>query len=402
MFWKKKTSGVITDRLEIEKLLTNNVEEIIGVEKLRKKLFSGRKLRIKFGVDVTRPDIHIGHAVGLRKLREFQKLGHTVIFLIGDATTRIGDPSGRDKTRPILTEKEIQKNSKTYIAQVEKILDTDKIEIRHNSEWFDKMSMFDFIKLLTFVTHSQIINREAFQKRIKEGKEIFAHELIYPILQGYDSVVLKADAAVHADQLFNEHFGRMYQEKFKQEPQSIITVSTLVGTDGKNKMSKSLDNYIGTTDNSDNMFGKVMSIPDNIILNYFKMATDVSIEEINKIKTKLKNGANPKDIKIILAEEIVKTYHGEKEAKKAKENFINTFTEDGVPENIKEIITKKGTNIYDAVSELVKSKTDLRRLINDGAVSEVNGNKINDIYFRIEKDTVLKIGKRRFLKIKVK
>src|SRR3989344_4676424 len=199
MFWKKKTSGVITDRLEIEKLLTNNVEEIIGVEKLRKKLFSGRKLRIKFGVDVTRPDIHIGHAVGLRKLREFQKLGHTVIFLIGDATTRIGDPSGRDK-----------------------------IEIRHNSEWFDKMSMFDFIKLLTFVTHSQIINREAFQKRIKEGKEIFAHELIYPILQGYDSVVLKADAAVHADQLFNEHFGRMYQEKFKQEPQSIITVSTLV------------------------------------------------------------------------------------------------------------------------------------------------------------------------------
>ncbi|PIT96528.1 tyrosine--tRNA ligase [Candidatus Campbellbacteria bacterium CG10_big_fil_rev_8_21_14_0_10_35_52] len=402
MFLKKKTSQIITNSLEIEKLLTNNVEEIIGVDELRKKLLSGRKLRIKFGVDITRPNIHIGHAVGLRKLREFQKLGHTVIFLIGDATTRIGDPSGRDKTRPLLTEKEIQKNSKTYTTQVEKILDADKTEIRRNSEWFDKMSMFDFIKLLTFVTHSQIINREAFQKRIKEGKEIFAHELIYPILQGYDSVVLKADAAVHADQLFNEHFGRMYQEKFKQEPQAIITVSMLVGIDGKNKMSKSLDNYIGITDNSNDMFGKVMSIPDNIILDYFRMATDMPIYEIDKIKTKLESGANPKDIKIILAKEIVKIYYEENEAQKAKENFTKTFAERGAPENIKEIIVNKGTSIYDAVLELVKSKNELRRLIGDGAVSEVNGNKINDIYFKIEKDTILKIGKRRFLKIKIK
>jgi len=402
MFLKKKTNQIITDSLEIEKLLTNNVEEIIGVDELRKKLLSGRKLRIKFGVDITRPNIHIGHAVGLRKLREFQKLGHTVIFLIGDATTRIGDPSGRDKTRPLLTEKEIQKNSKTYTTQVEKILDADKTEIRRNSEWFDKMSMFDFIKLLTFVTHSQIINREAFQKRIKEGKEIFAHELIYPILQGYDSVVLKADAAVHADQLFNEHFGRMYQEKFKQEPQAIITVSMLVGIDGKNKMSKSLDNYIGITDNSNDMFGKVMSIPDNIILDYFRMATDMPIYEIDKIKTKLESGANPKDIKIILAKEIVKIYYEENEAQKAKENFTKTFAERGAPENIKEIIVNKGTSIYDAVLELVKSKNELRRLIGDGAVSEVNGNKINDIYFKIEKDTILKIGKRRFLKIKIK
>lgn len=405
MFLDSKENKIITDSEKIKKLLTHNVEEIIGYEELKKKLESGNKLRIKFGVDITRPDTHIGHAVGLHKLREFQNLGHTAVFLIGDATTRIGDPTGRDKTRPTLNEEEIQKNSKTYIDQVGKILDMNKTEIRRNSEWFDKMSMSDFIKLLTMITHSQIINREAFQKRIKEGKEIFAHELIYPVLQGYDSVALKADVAVHADQLFNEHFGRRYQEKFGQDPQSIMTVSMLVGTDGKNKMSKSLDNYIGTTDEPNDMFGKIMSIPDSAIADYFKLATNMSKLNIDKIKTELENGANPRDIKIRLAGEIVSIYHGDETARKAKENFINTFSGDGVSEDADKVTVMAGAPLCEAVllaGGLVKSKTDLRRLVAAGAVSEIGGDKIADIDFKIKKDIMLKIGKRRFLKIKVK
>jgi tyrosyl-tRNA synthetase len=405
MFWNSNMSKINTDEREINKLLTHNVKDIIDGDVLKKKLLSSKKLRIKFGVDVTRPDIHIGHAVALRKLREFQELGHTVIFLIGDATTKIGDPTERDKTRPIISEKEIRKNANTYINQVGKILDIDTIEVRRNSQWFDKMSMFDFINLMTMVTHSQIINREAFQKRIKEGKEIYAHELIYPIMQGYDSVALKADVAVHADQLFNEHFGRMYQEKFNQEPQAIMTLPILVGTDGKNKMSKSLDNYIGVTDAPNDMFGKVMSIPDGVIIDYFKMATNVSVNEVENIKKELEDGANPKDIKIRLAREIVKIYHGEKKAKSAEEDFTNTFSRGGVTKDAVEITLPINTTLSDAVIKvegLVKSKTDLRRLVDTGAVIEVGGEVINNINFEIKKDTIFKIGKRRFLKIKVK
>lgn len=405
MFWNTKENKIIIDEEKINNLLNRNVVEIIGKDELKDKLLSGKKLRIKFGVDITRPDIHIGHAIGLRKLKEFQELGHTIIFLIGDATTRIGDPTGKDKTRPLIEKDEIKKNAKTYTDQVEKILDINKTEIKYNSEWFDKMSMFDFIKLLTKITHSQIINREAFQKRIEDGKEIFAHELIYPVMQGYDSVVLKADVAVHSDQLFNEHFGRMYQEKFNQEPQAIMTLPILVGIDGKNKMSKSLDNYIGIADEPNNMFGKVMSIPDSVIVDYFKLATDVSLDEVENIKKDIENGINPKNIKTRLAREIVKIYHGEKKAKTAEENFIKTFTEGRAPEEADEISVAVNTKLSDAVMRakgLVKSKTDLRRLTRAGAVSEIGGNTINDIDFEIKKDTVLKIGKRRFLKIKIK
>lgn len=402
MFWGTKESKINTDEEKIKKLLTHNVKEIIGGDVLKKKLLSGKKLRIKFGVDITRPDIHIGHAVALRKLKEFQELGHTVIFLIGDATTKIGDPTGKDKTRPLIEEDEIKKNSKTYADQVGRILDIDKTEIRYNSEWFNKMSMFDFMELFTMITYSQVINREAFQKRIDEGKEIFVHELMYPIMQGYDSVVLKVDAAVHADQLFNEHFGRLYQEKFNQDPQAIMTLPILAGTDGKNKMSKSLDNYIGITDEPNDMFGKVMSIPDNVIVDYFKLATDVPIDKIENVKTELAGGANPKDIKMRLAREIVTIYHGENKAKNAQENFINTFKGGGVPEDIEEIEVEKRTVLYDAVSGLVESKMDLRRLVESGAVSEIGGSKITDINFKIEKDITLKIGKRRFLKVKVR
>lgn len=397
-------SKIITDKEKINKILSRGVEGIIGRDELEKKLFSGDKIRIKFGVDVTRPDIHIGHAVGLRKLREFQDLGHTVIFLIGDATTRIGDPTGKDKTRPFLTNEEIDKNAKTYINQVSKILDINKTEIRRNSEWFDKMSMFDFVKLMTMVTHSQLIGREAFQKRISESREIFAHELIYPIMQGYDSVMLKIDLAVHADQLFNEHFGRLYQEKFGQEPQSILTLPMLVGLDGKNKMSKSLDNYIGINEDATNMFGKAMSIPDESMVSYFMLCTDVSEKEINSMEEKMKSGEmNPRDAKLKLGHEIVKIYHGEEAAQKAQEEFIRVFSQKEIPTEIEEFkLTNKNINILDLLEQanLIKSRGEGKRLVEQGGV------KIDDVVVEswdgemgFKGGEILQAGKRKFLKI---
>ncbi len=377
---------------KIQKLLTRGVTEIIGREDLEKKIKDGKKLRIKFGVDVARPDLHLGHSIGLRKLREFQDLGHTVIFLIGDATTRIGDPTGKDKTRPILTEDEIQKNAKTYTEQVGKILDVKKCEIRRNSEWFDKMSMFDFVNLLTMVTHSQIMNREAFRKRIKEGREIFAHELVYPVMQGYDSVVLKADVAVHADQLFNEHFGRLYQEKFGQDPQTIMTLPMLVGTDGKNKMSKSLDNYIGIAELADSQYGKIMSIPDTLLEKYYTLLTDLPFDKEE----------NPRDAKMRLAYEIVKMYHGKESAEKARDNFIKLFQKKEIPDDIPEISSEKGAMLGDILidNKIISSMGEFRRLVKSGAV-DVDREPITDIHFTIKCPIVVKVGKRRFIRVKI-
>lgn len=391
-----------------EQLLIRGVVEIIGRSGLEKKMREGKELRVKFGVDVARPDLHLGHTVGLRKLREFQELGHTVIFLIGDATTRIGDPTEKDKTRPLLSEEEIKRNAKTYIDQVGKILDVKKIEIRRNSEWYDKMSMFDFVKLMTMVTRSQLEARDSFQKRIKEGKEIFMHELIYPILQGYDSVVLKADIAVHADQLFNEHFGRVYQEKFSQEPQAIMTLPMLVGIDGKNKMSKSLDNYIGITEAPDSQYGKIMSIPDKLLPEYFELLTDLNFDKKE----------NPRDAKMRLAYEIVKMFHSGKEAERAQENFVKLFQKKEIPKDIAKITVKKGDDLVEVLikNKIVSSKSEFRRLVGEGAVSVIGacpseaGRRrgpatgwdkkiISDHHFKIEKEIVAKIGKKKFIRI---
>jgi tyrosyl-tRNA synthetase len=387
----------------IQHLLTRGVVDIIGREALERKLLSGKKLRIKFGVDVARPDIHLGHAVGLRKLREFQNLGHQVIFLIGDATTRIGDPTGKDKTRPILTEREIKANAKTYIAQAGRVLDIKKTEIRRNSEWFDKMSMLDFVKLLTMVTHSQLITREAFQKRIAEGQEIFAHELIYPLMQGYDSVVLKADLALHADQLFNEHFGRSLQEKFGQEPQAIMTLPMLVGLDGKQKMSKSLDNYIGLTEAPDPMYGKLMSLPDEAIADYFTLCTDLATTEIIKIKTALaEKTANPRDLKMRLARTIVEIYHGAKKAAAAEAEFVRVFQKKDRPDDILNIKIIAGGLLADVLlaEKMITSKSDFRRLIVGGGI-QVNDEKISDPNYRITENILVRIGRLKFLEIVV-
>lgn len=395
---------IITTSEKINKILSRGVEDIIGRDELEKKLSSGKKLRIKFGVDVTRPDIHLGHAIGLRKLREFQELGHTVIFLIGDATTRIGDPTGKDKTRPFLTDKEIGINAKTYIQQVGKILDIERTEIRRNSEWFDKMIMLDFIKLMTMVTHSQLINREAFQKRIAEGREIFAHELIYPIMQGYDSVMLKSDIAVHADQLFNEHFGRLYQEKFGQEPQAILTLPMLVGLDGKNKMSKSLDNYVGIDENPTNMYGKIMSMPDKLIIDYFLLCTDDTEADIKSMESNMQSGKlNPRDAKLNLAFEIVKIYHGEKKAQEAKEEFIKVFSKKELPKEIDEFKIQKGRiGIVDLLlkCKVAESKGEAKRLIEQKGV-KLNNKVIGNwgAQITLGGGEILQIGKRKFLRI---
>jgi tyrosyl-tRNA synthetase len=385
---------------KIRKLFADGgVEEVIGREELEKKLLSGKKLIVKFGADPTRPDLHLGHAVPLRKLREFQDLGHKVVFLIGDATTKIGDPTGKDKTRPVMTDAEIKKNAQTYIKQAAKILKTDKglLEIRYNSEWFSKMKFYDFLRLMTMTTTARVLERDMFQKRMKDGRDVGLHELVYPIMQGYDSVELKADVVLLGnDQKFNELFGRHYQEKFGQEPQAMIITRLLVGTDGKEKMSKSLDNYIGLTESAEQMYGKVMSIPDEAMEEYFELAAGVSYEDI-KIK-------NPRDKKMHLAFEIVKIYHGEKGAKKAQESFVKTFQKKETPENIKTL--KIAGNKIKLTEFLVKagmatSISDARRKIEQGGVS-VDGEKILDykyVLMKMDSGKIVKAGKLHYIKV---
>ncbi|OGI26043.1 MAG: tyrosine--tRNA ligase [Candidatus Moranbacteria bacterium RBG_13_45_13] len=386
---------------KIRKLLSEGgVEEIIGKKELEKKLVSGKKLVVKFGADPTRPDLHLGHAVPLRKMREFQDLGHKVVFLIGDATSKIGDPTGKDKTRPMMTDQEIKKNAVTYVKQASKILKTDKklLEIKFNSEWFSKMSFYDFLRLMTMTTASRVLERDMFEKRLKSGKDVGLHELVYPVMQGYDSVELKADVVLLGnDQKFNELFGRHYQQKFGQEPQSMIITKLLVGTDGKEKMSKSLDNYIGITESADQMYGKIMSIPDEVMKEYYDLAADLD--------WKYEKQSNPRDTKMRLAREIVKIYHGEKAAKKAEENFVKTFQKKETPDNIKSIVVRDNKiklSEFLVRARMATSMSDARRKIEQGGVS-VDGKKILNYRLELNKKSdsnkVIKVGKLHFGKI---
>lgn len=396
---------VVESRKEkIKKLLSEGgIEEIIGKAELEKKLLSGKKLIVKFGADPTRPDLHLGHSVVLRKMREFQELGHKVVFLIGDATTKIGDPTGKDKTRPMMSDAEIKKNAATYVKQASKILKTDKklLEIRFNSEWFSKMRFYDFLKLMTMTTTARVLERDMFQKRMQDGRDVGLHELMYPIMQGYDSVILKDDVAMLGnDQKFNELFGRHYQEKFGQEPQAMMIMKLLVGTDGKEKMSKSLDNYVGITESADQIYGKIMSIPDEVMKEYFELATDL---DFRKIKEK-----NPRDMKMKLAFEIVKIYHGEKEAKKAEENFVKVFQRKEAPDKIKSVVVK-GQAIklteFMVKSGMALSLGDARRKIEQGGVS-LDGEKIVDYKLELSKkehnNKIIKVGKLHFRKVEFK
>ena len=393
---------------KIKNLLSREAVNIIEKDSLEKKLNSGKKLRIKFGADPTAADLHLGHMVCLKKLKEFQDLGHQIVFIIGDYTAKIGDPSGRNKTRPSLSDAEIKKNTKTYLDQVGKILDIKKIKIYKNSQWFSKMSLADILNLSSKFTVAQILERDDFEKRIKNKVEIYYHETIYPMMQAYDSVMVKSDVEVGGnDQIFNMLAGRELQKKMGQEPQDILTMPLLIGLDGKEKMSKSFGNYIGIAESSNEQFGKIMSLPDNLIIEYMLLLTDIQTKNINEIEKKIKEGKiNPRDAKIKLAFEIVKFFHGEEKAEKAKEEFERVFSKKEAPKDMP--VVKIDTNKINLVELLVNnkilpSKSEARRLIEQRAV-EINGEKIKNWKEEIEikKEAVLKIGKRRFVRIRVK
>jgi tyrosyl-tRNA synthetase len=390
----------------MEELLTRGIDQVVVRDELEAALRSGRKLRLKFGVDPTRPDIHLGHAVLLHKLRQFQDLGHTVIFLIGDYTTKIGDPSGKSKTRPVLSDEEIEANTKTYLNQVGKILDLKKIEIRRNSEWLKDLTFADVIGLASQISVAQLIEREDFANRLSSGQELALHELMYPLIQAYDSVVLEADVEFGGtDQLFNLMAGRALQRKMDQQPQAVVVAELLVGLDGAKKMSKSFDNYVGVTDEPLDMYGKLMSLPDKLIAPYYKLCTDVSLELIDELVTMLAGGANPRDSKASLAREIVRIYHSENEALAAEEAWNKQFREGGRPDEIDDfVVGDKAIGLVDLLVEamLAASKGEARRLI------EQNGVRLDDITQTLESSPkfkdgqILQVGKRRYLRLRLK
>ena len=385
---------------KIARLLTHKVADVIVRESLEKKLRSGKKLRIKLGADPSRPDLHIGHAVLLRKLRAFQELGHEVVFLIGDFTARIGDTTGKSKTRPMLTEKEIKANAKTYLAQVGKVLDVKKAKLRYNSEWLGKLKASDFVQLCAKFTVARVIERDDFSKRLKAGTDVHMHELLYPMLQAYDSVVLKADVEIGAtDQTFNMLAGRALMSKMEMIPQDVMTAELLVGTDGKEKMSKSLGNYIGLTDSADEMFGKTMSIPDFALDNWLELAADYSKEEIAAEKATLAKGENPRDVKMRLAKRLAALYHGPKAADAAEAAFKARFQKGEMPTEMKEWRLAKPAKLYEAVAQAFGlSNSQARRDIEGGGV-KIDGAVVKDAMTDVKKGTVLQKGKLHFVKI---
>jgi tyrosyl-tRNA synthetase len=386
----------------MEELLTRGVDQIIGRPELEEALKTKRKLRIKFGVDPTRPDLHIGHAVVLNKLRTLQDMGHTVIFLIGDYTTKIGDPSGKSKTRPMLSDDEIAANVKTYLDQVEMLLNVKKAEIRYNSEWLGKLSFGDLIQLASNVSVAQIIEREDFKQRLASGQELALHEILYPLMQAYDSVALEADVEFGgSDQLFNLLAGRALQKKLGQRSQVVFTCDLLVGLDGVKKMSKSLDNYIGVTDQPVDMYGKIMSLPDNLIAPYYKLCTEIPLDAIDELVKTLAGGANPRDSKASLAREIVRIYHGEATALKAEDAWNATFRDKQGPasDQLTDLHLPKPASVVAAVVKARDiSATEARRLISQGGV-RLDGQKVNDDV-PVKAGQQLQIGKHEFFRLK--
>jgi tyrosyl-tRNA synthetase len=395
---------MLKNKEKIKELLTRGVEEIVDFKHLKNELESGKKLRVKLGIDPTAKEIHLGNAVVLRKLREFQDLGHQVIFLIGDFTAKIGDPSGRVSSRKPLTDKEIKENMANYKKQVAKILDLERVEIRYNSEWYNKLKLNDFLSLTKLITLNKLLEREDFKNRLKKKLPLGVNEILYPILQGYDSFILKADVEIGGkDQLLNMLMGREIQEKLGQKPQDIITLSLLEGTDGVKKMSKSFNNFIGIDFEANEMFGKIMSIPDQLIIKYFILCTNLPLSEINEIKEKIEKGENPRDFKAKLAYEIVKIYHGEKLAQKAEAEFNRIFKEKKLPTQIPVLKLKdKELKLVDLIkkTDLVPSKSEIKRLISQGGI-KIDGKVERNWQKKIEiKDKIIiQIGKRKFIQI---
>ena len=388
------------------KLIKKGVEEIISekelIAKLTKSKESGKPLRIKYGIDPTGYDVHIGHLVPIRKMREFQDMGHTGVIIIGDFTAQIGDPTGKDESRPPLTKDKILNNAEKYMEQLYTVLDKDKTEVRMQTEWFGDMTMSDVLKLMGKFTLAQFMAHDTFRKRYENGQTLGLHEIMYPILQSYDSVAIKADVELGAtEQKFNILAGRDMQKYFGQPQQIAILSPILMGTDGKEKMSKSLNNYIAVFDTAKEKYGKTMSIPDELIVNYFNYATKVSLEEIEKIEKQLANDEiNPKIIKQRLAREIVTLYHGEDAAILAEEEFNLIFKKKDIPDDIPEFKISGATKIINILtqSKICATGGEARRMIKQNAVT-IDRSKITDIFQEITDECVIKVGKRRFVKV---
>jgi tyrosyl-tRNA synthetase len=395
----------IEEQLEI---IQRGVDEILVEKELVAKLKEDRPLRIKAGFDPTAPDLHLGHTVLINKLRQFQDLGHEIMFLIGDFTGMIGDPTGKTATRPPLTQEDVESNAKTYQQQIFKILDKDKTHVMFNSHWMGYVTSVDMIKLAASSTVARMLERDDFSKRYKNGQPIAIHEFLYPLIQGYDSVAMEADVELGGtDQKFNLLMGRQLQEHYGQKPQCVLTMPILEGLDGVQKMSKSLNNYIGIADEPKDMFGKIMSISDELMWRYFELLSFRPMLEITSFKQEVEAGKNPRDIKFLLAEEIIARFHSEADATAAHEGFIAQFAKNRIPDDIAElsfVAPEDGYPIANLLKDagLCASTSDAMRMIQQGA-ARIDGEKITDKSVRIIKGTeaVFQVGKRKFAKLNI-
>lgn len=392
----------MTNEEKIEEILTRGVKEVIHKDSLKEKLLSGKPLRIKFGIDPTSPNVHLGRATAIWKLRELQDLGHTIVFIIGDFTGVIGDTSDKESERPMLSREIVESNLSTYFEQVGKILDMSKVEKHRNTEWLEALTYREITEHAEVFSIADFIARENIKLRLDKGSRVSLRELLYPLMQGYDSVAINADVEIGgSDQKFNMLSGRKLQEHFKKEPQSIIMLNLIEGLDGR-KMSSSWGNTINLTDSANDMFGKVMSLRDELIIKYFEHATRVFVEKIKEFEIALQEGKNPRDVKLDLAEEIVSMYYSREEAVSARESFLSTFQKKEIPDDIEEIKGEGKLGELLKAKEIVASMNDWRRLVAEGAVKQLKEEGLEE---KITDDTILaipgvyKIGKRRFVKI---
>ncbi|MEZ9574394.1 tyrosine--tRNA ligase [Vibrio sp. 10N.261.55.F4] len=385
--------------------IKRGVEELIPEDELIAKLKEGRPLRIKLGADPTAPDIHLGHTVIFNKLRAFQELGHEVTFLIGDFTAMVGDPSGKNSTRPPLSREDVLKNAETYKEQVFKILDPAKTQIRFNSEWLSDLGAEGMIRLASNQTVARMLERDDFKKRYAGGQPIAIHEFMYPLLQGHDSVALESDVELGGtDQKFNLLMGRELQKAAGQKPQAVLMMPLLVGLDGVKKMSKSAHNYIGISEAPSEMFGKIMSISDDLMWSYYELLSFRPLEEVAELKAGVEAGKNPRDVKVLLAKEIIARFHSEADADAAEQEFVNRFAKNQVPDEMPEFEFEAGLPIANVLKEagLVNSTSDAMRMIKQGA-AKLEGEKIEDSKFVPEAGTaVYQVGKRKFARITIK
>lgn len=389
-------------------IIRRGTDEILVEAELEKKLARGKPLRIKAGFDPTAPDLHLGHTVLINKLRQFQDLGHEILFLIGDFTGMIGDPTGKSQTRPPLTREQVQENAKSYTDQVFKILDPDQTRVVFNSQWMNEMGAAGIIQLAAKHTVARMLERDDFSKRYTSGQPIAVHEFLYPLIQGWDSVALRADVELGGtDQKFNLLVGRQLQELERQEPQVVLTMPILEGLDGVQKMSKSLNNYIGITDPPDEMFGKIMSISDDLMWRYFELLSFRTIQDIEGLRERVLAGGNPRDIKFELGVELVSRFHSTPDAERARQNFIDRFQKGALPDDIPEctLTTVDGLPIANALKDagLVSSTSEGIRMIKQGAV-RLDGEKLQDRGLVLEKgaDVLCQLGKRKFVRLMIR